>query len=69
MISPSNFGRRVVALWRTVHAREVAVAILREREAITPSTRWQARQCRELRRSIAKLQARADRQARKLAGA
>jgi hypothetical protein len=67
MISPSNFGRLVVALWRTAQAREVAVATLREREAITASTRWQARQCRELRRSIAKLTARAQRQAGKLA--
>jgi hypothetical protein len=67
MISPSNFGRRVAALWRTVQAREVVFAILREREATIPSTRWQARQCRELRRTIGKLTARAQRQAQKLA--
>ena len=69
MISPSNFGRRVASLWRTIQAREVVIAILNEREASPLKTRWQARQCRELRRSIAKLTARAQRQAGKLAAA
>jgi hypothetical protein len=66
-VSPHKFGRRVVAIWRTVNRRDAVAAKLIEREAAFPRTREQARQCRALQREVAKLNARAERQARKLA--
>jgi hypothetical protein len=69
MTCPSKFGRRVASVWRTVNRIDAATAQLNEREAVQPRTRWHARQCRELRRDIAKLTARAARQAAKLVAA
>ena len=66
MTCPSKFGRRVASLWRTVNRIDALSAQLTERGAAQPRTRWHARQCRELRRDIAKLTARAARQAAKL---
>lgn len=66
-VSPPKFGRRVVALWCTVKRRHAVMAKLIEREAALPLTRERARQCRALQREVAKLTARAERQARDLA--
>jgi len=67
MTCPSKFGRRIASLWRTLNRRDAVAKKLTEHEAVQPATRWQRRQCRELRREVAKLSARAYRQAGKLA--
>ena len=66
-LSPHKFGRRVASLWQTLNRRATVAKKLIEHEAVQPTTRWQRRQCRELRREVAKLSARAYRQAGKLA--